>query len=99
MRTLLKASTKLSVTGFLCEVYDEITPEPHLAVAEYKLTEQNIHDGITVSYTYRCEAHTADLTGYSRKDVPSVAQEFCYTCEAPISPDEPGYYNHVKGRC
>lgn len=99
MKTLLKTSTKLPVTGFLCEAYDEITPEPHLATAEYKLCENNPYDGITVTYTYRCDAHTTGLTGFTRQNVQSDTDERCLACGASISPDEPGYYDHAKGRC
>lgn len=95
------ASRKRILTpSFLCE--QETSPtdmcgEP--ATAEYKYTEKDPYDGITITYTYRCDAHTADLTRYTKIKLPTNVDELCNTCGASISPDDLDYYSHQKGRC
>lgn len=87
MKTLIALTNRTRTTPhtYLCE-QDEVA---HPATAEYKKTELDAHDGITVTYTYRCDAHTSDLTDFTRKDVESDTPDESACCGAPI--DDYGY--------
>lgn len=90
---------RILTPGFLCEQDTDASVCGKLATAEYKYTERDPYDGITITYTYRCNEHTADLTRYTKINLQPNVDELCSACGASISPDDLDYYPHLKGRC
>lgn len=103
-----KFTTLQPTTGFLCEY---LSPTgllcAHTATLAYVTSENDPYDGLNITNTYRCskhaildhDKHQTFILPYRKTSSSLDLPDTCLACGATISPDEPGYYDHVKGRC